>query len=595
MENPASAKLSSASNQADATPTAEPVNTPVITPAAAIQSSPFESLAPLTIKLERANYPYWRSQALPALRAHDLEGYVLGTKPCPPQFVDNTIGGPIPSKTRQLNLGCQLLLDDDLILYILGGLGHEYKALVVNLTFRHDQVSLQEVQYMLQSQEIRLEQLNSTHGDSSMPAAQFATQIRRSLNIGWTQPKSVFWSHGSFSFSNIRLCLTKSQHENSTTSKSYTTIPLAIHLPIQPLSPASSSSHSHFPTTPKNTPNISPATTNLPCPNIAPPVPSHPMVIRSEAGIFKPRTFFTSLLQNPHLPALSLSTPATPEIALTIPVWKHAMDEQHFALKKNNTCPIVKPSTIRVILSLAVTNEWDVQQIDINNAFLNGTLEEEDNPPFEDITQYRSVIGALQYLTLSRPDIAFSVNKLSQFLQAPTQNHWLACKRILRYIVGSIGEGIQFTKATNPIIESFYDSDWASSIDDRKSTSEVTWLQSLFTEIGIEHNRTAIIWCDNSRARQLASNPMFHSRTKHIEIDVHFVREKVMNKSVEVRYIPSKEQIADILTKSLPITAFHYLKDKLTVCHSSQHSLRGHVEMKGPMSAQLEDEIKDAD
>ncbi|KAF4388878.1 hypothetical protein G4B88_012637 [Cannabis sativa] len=97
MENPASAKLSSASNQADATPTAEPVNTPVITPAAAIQSSPFESLAPLTIKLERANYPYWRSQALPALRAHDLEGYVLGTKPCPPQFVDNTIGVGFPT------------------------------------------------------------------------------------------------------------------------------------------------------------------------------------------------------------------------------------------------------------------------------------------------------------------------------------------------------------------------------------------------------------------------------------------------------------------------------------------------------------------
>ncbi|KAM6555161.1 hypothetical protein CsatB_015923 [Cannabis sativa] len=256
-----------------------------------------------------------------------------------------------------------------------------------------------------------------------------------------------------------------------------------------------------------------------------------------------------------------------------------------------------------------------------------------DSPPFEDITQYRSVIGALQYLTLSRPDIAFSVNKLSQFLQAPTQNHWLACKRILRYIAGSIGEGIQFTKATNPIIESFCDSDWASSIDDRKSTSgicvyfggnliswssrkqksvarssteaeyrslaqactKVTWLQSLFTEIGVEHNRTAIIWCDNSGARQLASNPVFHSRTKHIEIDVHFIRDKVSNKSVEVRYIPTEEQIADILTKPLPITTFHYLKDKLTVCHSPQHSLRGHVEMRGPMSAQLEDEIKDAD
>ncbi|KAF4362700.1 hypothetical protein G4B88_028753 [Cannabis sativa] len=87
MENPVTAEMSSASNPADAAPTAEPVVPPVITPAPAIPSSPFQNLAPLTIKLERANYPYWRSQALPALRAHELEGYVLGTKPCPPQFV----------------------------------------------------------------------------------------------------------------------------------------------------------------------------------------------------------------------------------------------------------------------------------------------------------------------------------------------------------------------------------------------------------------------------------------------------------------------------------------------------------------------------
>ncbi|XP_060970030.1 uncharacterized protein LOC133037187 [Cannabis sativa] len=261
--------MSSASNPANEPSPADTVNTPAITPAPPVQSFPFQSLAPLTIKLDRSNYPYWRSQALPALRAHDLEGYALGTKHCPPQFVDNTIGGPIPDEPRQLNLGfamwrrtdqsvlswllnsisesmfghvvnClsshdlwvtlensyttsskartlqlrfqlqslkkgslsihdyilkmkniadglsaagQLLSDDDLILYILGGLGHEYEAVVVNLTSRHDQVTLQEVQYMLQSQEIRLEQLNSASNDSSMPAAHLATQMRRSLNL----------------------------------------------------------------------------------------------------------------------------------------------------------------------------------------------------------------------------------------------------------------------------------------------------------------------------------------------------------------------------------------------------------------------------
>ncbi|KAF4353577.1 hypothetical protein G4B88_013066 [Cannabis sativa] len=91
MENPTIAEMSSASNPTDASPTANPINTPFNTSATTIQPSPFQSLAPLTIKLDRTNYPYWKSQALPALRAHDLEGYVIGTRVCPPQFVDNRI------------------------------------------------------------------------------------------------------------------------------------------------------------------------------------------------------------------------------------------------------------------------------------------------------------------------------------------------------------------------------------------------------------------------------------------------------------------------------------------------------------------------
>ncbi|KAF4355480.1 hypothetical protein F8388_015234 [Cannabis sativa] len=86
MEKPTSAEMSSASNPANEPSPADTVNTPAITPAPPVQSFPFQSLAPLTIKLDRSNYPYWRSQALPALRAHDLEGYVLGTKHCPPHI-----------------------------------------------------------------------------------------------------------------------------------------------------------------------------------------------------------------------------------------------------------------------------------------------------------------------------------------------------------------------------------------------------------------------------------------------------------------------------------------------------------------------------
>ncbi|KAF4382947.1 hypothetical protein G4B88_010118 [Cannabis sativa] len=96
METPTSTEKSS-TNEPAVTMTALP-SEPVI-PVPNTISSPFQSLAPLTIKLDRTNYPYWKSQVLPTLRAYDLEGYILGTKLCPPQFVDNTIGGSVPASS----------------------------------------------------------------------------------------------------------------------------------------------------------------------------------------------------------------------------------------------------------------------------------------------------------------------------------------------------------------------------------------------------------------------------------------------------------------------------------------------------------------
>lgn len=94
-----------------------------------------------------------------------------------------------------------------------------------------------------------------------------------------------------------------------------------------------------------------------------------------------------------------------------------------------------------------------------------------DSEPFSQPTLYRSVIGTLQYLTITRPNISFVVNKISQFLNAPTQNHWKACKRILRYLKGSLAIGLLFTPVSDFRIEGFSDADYATNIDDRRSTS----------------------------------------------------------------------------------------------------------------------------
>uniref|UniRef100_A0A803PQB9 Reverse transcriptase Ty1/copia-type domain-containing protein n=1 Tax=Cannabis sativa TaxID=3483 RepID=A0A803PQB9_CANSA len=207
------------------------------------------------------------------------------------------------------------------------------------------------------------------------------------------------------------------------------------------------------------------------------------------------------------------------------------------------------------------------------------------------------------YLTHTRPDLSFPVNKLSQFLQAPTSAHWTAAKRVLRYLKGTMYHRLHIKVLDRLAITGYSDADWACCPDDRRSvvgycvylgdtlvswsskkqvvvsrssteseyralaqvSAEIAWIQALLKEFDFPLHYTPITWCDNMGASSLAANPVYHARTKHIELDVHFVRDKVLNKLLEVRYVPSSDQIADCLTKSLTNHRFHFLVDKLGV------------------------------
>jgi histone deacetylase 1/2 len=205
----------------------------------------------------------------------------------------------------------------------------------------------------------------------------------------------------------------------------------------------------------------------------------------------------------------------------------------------------------------------------------------------DDSFWYRSVVGGLQYLTLTRPDISFAVNKVCQFLSQPTDVHWESVKRILRYIKGTLQTGLHIRKSPSTGISIFTDADWAGCVDYRRSTggyavfvgpnliswsskkqptvsrssteaeykalangaAEAIWIESLLKELGVLQQRTPIIWCDNLGATYLMANPVFHARTKHIEIDFHFVRERVTAGELDVRFISSNDQLADVFTK----------------------------------------------
>ena len=239
-------------------------------------------------------------------------------------------------------------------------------------------------------------------------------------------------------------------------------------------------------------------------------------------------------------------------------------------------------------------------------------LQQNSSMAFHDPSLYRSVVGTPQYLLVTRPELSYSVNKVAQFMHAPQNHHWQAVKRILRYLAGTVHHGLLLHRTSTLNVLAFADADWAADLDDRKSTTgfcvylgsnliawsthkqkcvsrssteaeyrvvatvlaELLWLQSLFHEL---HIPTSIprIYSDNLGVVLLSVNPVMHFKSKHFGLDLHFVRDNVQTKQVQLFHIPARYQVVDLLTKPMSGANFLWVRNKLKVVPASTMSLRG--------------------
>ncbi|GJV27384.1 ribonuclease H-like domain-containing protein [Tanacetum coccineum] len=216
------------------------------------------------------------------------------------------------------------------------------------------------------------------------------------------------------------------------------------------------------------------------------------------------------------------------------------------------------------------------------------------------ITSYQKLIGKLIYLTITRPDISYAVQSLSQHMHAPLQSHFDIGLRVLRYLKLAPGSGVSFSKNCDGVkVFAFSDSDWAKCPMTRRSVSgycvfvngnlvswkskkqatlskssaeaeyramasatcEIMWILKLLQDLDLDGLAPVTLFCDNKSAIQIAANPVMHEKTKHFDIDVHLVREKVASGLIKTEKVDSKSQVADILTKALG-TAQHTVLSK---------------------------------
>ncbi|XP_049374845.1 uncharacterized mitochondrial protein AtMg00810-like [Solanum verrucosum] len=208
-----------------------------------------------------------------------------------------------------------------------------------------------------------------------------------------------------------------------------------------------------------------------------------------------------------------------------------------------------------------------------------------DGELLSDPSEYRSMVGALQYLTMTRPNIFFAVNVVSQFMHV-THMHCINC--IFRYLKGTLTYGLTL-RASSPtsMVIAYFDVDWVGCPDSRRSTSgcamflgsnliswhakkqltvskssteagyravaytitETCWICHILCKLGIFFREPIRVLCDNINSTYMTRNPVFHDRSKHIVVDFHFVRDKIAQGDLIVQYVPTQLQLADIFHK----------------------------------------------
>ncbi|KAL0641846.1 hypothetical protein Bca4012_102697 [Brassica carinata] len=212
----------------------------------------------------------------------------------------------------------------------------------------------------------------------------------------------------------------------------------------------------------------------------------------------------------------------------------------------------------------------------------------ENSPPFKDAKLYRKLVGKLIYLTITRPDICFAVNQVSQHMQIPKEHHWGMVNRLLMYLNGSADQGVWMGCNGSTEVVGYCDADWAGDRADRRSTTgyctfiggnlvtwkskkqkvvscssaeaeyramlkltnELVWIKGILKHLEIIQSTPMTMHCDNQAAIHIATNSVFHERTKHIEVDCHKVRQMILLGVILPCYTRSEDQLADVFTKA---------------------------------------------